>query len=196
QQAQSDLTVGYNNAAGRPLDASTPADLANLHLTPGVYAGPAKSALLLSGPLTLDGGGDPTAVFIFQTDSTLTTASASTVTVINGAQECNVFWQIGSSATLGTGSVFTGNILALTSITVNTSVVVHGRAMARNGAVTLDNATFVKPTCATSPPAPTTTAAPTTTTAALGATTSTTAAPRATTSTTMAAAVTTSTTAV
>ncbi|HZQ87239.1 MAG TPA: ice-binding family protein [Acidimicrobiales bacterium] len=196
QQAQSDLTVGYDNAAGRPLDGSTPADLANQHLAPGVYAGPSKSALLLTGPLVLDGAGDPTAVFIIQTDSTLITSSASTVTLVNGAQECNVFWLVGSSATLGTGSVFRGNILALTSITVNTSVVVHGRAMARNGAVTLDNATFVKPTCATSPPAPTTTAAPTTTTAALGATTSTTAAPRATTSTTMAAAVTTSTTAV
>jgi hypothetical protein len=132
QQAQSDLTVGYVNAAGRPLDGNTPADLANQTLAPGVYAGPSKSALLLTGPLTLDGAGDPTAVFIIKTDSTLTTSSASTVTLINGAQECNVFWQVGSSATLGTGSVFRGNILALTSITVTSSVVVHSWELRRS----------------------------------------------------------------
>jgi hypothetical protein len=103
-------------------------------------------------------------VFIFQTNSTLITASSSTVTLINGAQECNVFWQIGSSATLGTGSTFVGNILALTSITVNRSVTVHGRALARNGGVTLINDTFTNPTCATSAPVTTTTAAPTTST--------------------------------
>jgi hypothetical protein len=149
KQAQSDLTVAYVNAAGRPLDATTTADLANLKLGAGVYAGPSKSALSLTGPLTLDGAGDRSSVFIFQTDSTLITGSGSTVTLINGAQECNVFWQVGSSATLGTGSVFTGNILALTSITVTNSVTVHGRALARNGAVTLDNDTFTRPTCAT-----------------------------------------------
>ena len=75
----------------------------------------------------------------------------STVTLINGAQECNVFWQVGSSATLGTGSIFRGNILALTSITVTTGVTVHGRALARNGAVTLDNDVFTSPTCAQTP---------------------------------------------
>jgi hypothetical protein len=151
KQAQSDLTVAYVNAAGRPIDATTTADLANLKLPAGVYAGPSKSPLSLSGPLILDGAGDPRSVFIFQTDSTLITGSSSTVTLINGAQECNVFWQVGSSATLGTSSVFTGNILALTSITVNNSVTVHGRALARNGAVTLDNDTFTRPTCATLP---------------------------------------------
>jgi hypothetical protein len=148
-QAQSDLTAAYVNAAGRPLHATTTAELANLKLGAGVYAGPSKSALRLNGPLVLDGAGDRTSVFIFQTDSTLITGSGSTVTLINGAQECNVFWQVGSSATLGTGSVFTGNILALTSITVTNSVTVHGRALARNGAVTLDNDTFTKPSCAT-----------------------------------------------
>ena len=111
-QAQVDLTAVYVDAAGRPLNATTTADLGNLILVGGVYAGPAKGALSLTGPLTLDGAGDPNSVFIFQTNSTLTTASASTVTLINGAQECNVFWQVGSSATLGTGSVFAGNILA------------------------------------------------------------------------------------
>ena len=93
-----------------------------------MYSGPSKSPLSLTGPLVLDGAGNVNSVFIFQTDSTLITASGSTVTLINGAQECNVFWQVGSSATLGTGSVFGGNILALTSITVNTGVTVHGRA--------------------------------------------------------------------
>jgi len=150
QQAQSDLTAAYVDAAGRPLDATTTADLANLTLLPGVYAGPSKGALSLTGPLTLDAAGDPNAVFIFQTNSTLITASASTVTLINGAQPCNVFWQVGSSATLGTSSVFVGNILALTSITVNSGVTVHGRALARNGAVTLDDDSFTKTACATS----------------------------------------------
>jgi hypothetical protein len=171
-QAQSDLTAAYTDAAGRPLDATTTADLANLTLQGGVYAGPDKGALTLTGPLVLDGAGDPNSVFIFQTDSTLITASASTVTLINGALECNVFWQVGSSATLGTGSVFTGNILALTSITVTTDVTVHGRALARNGEVTLDTDTFTAPTCATQiPPTTTTTAAATTTTTAAPVTT-------------------------
>lgn len=166
QQAQSDLTAAYVNAAGRPLDATTTADLANLTLQAGVYAGPSKGALGLTGPLTLDGAGNSNSVFIFQTDSTLITASGSTVTLINGAQECNIFWQVGSSATLGTGSVFVGNILALTSISVANSVTVHGRALARNGAVTLDDDTFTKPTCSQAPPPTTTTSttAPTTVT--------------------------------
>lgn len=184
QQAQTDLTAAYLNAAGRGLDATTTADLGNLTLQGGVYAGPSKSPLSLTGPLTLDGASNPSSVFIFQTDSTLTTASSSTVTLINGAQECNVFWQVGSSATLGTGSVFAGNILALTSITVTTGVTVRGRALARNGAVTLDTDTFTTPTCNTTQQVTTTTTAPTTTTtAAPGGTTTTTAAPGATTTT-------------
>lgn len=176
-QAQSDLTAAYVDAAGRPLNATTTADLGNLILLGGVYAGPSKSPLSLTGPLTLDGAGDPNSVFIFQTDSTLITASGSTVTLINGAQECNVFWQVGSSATLGTNSVFAGNILALTSITVTTGVTVHGRALARNGAVTLDTDTFIQPTCALSIPTTTTTTTPGATTTAAGTTTSTAAAP-------------------
>jgi hypothetical protein len=88
----------------------------------------------------------------------LTTASSSTVTLVNGAQECNVFWQVGSSATLGTDSVFRGNILAQDSVTVTTGVTVHGRAMAREAAVTLDTDTFVDPSCATTPVTTTTAA--------------------------------------
>src|ERR1700712_821861 len=117
-------------------------------------------------PLVLDGAGNADAVFIIQTDSSLDTASASPVTLINGAQECNVFWQVGSSATLGSSSVFAGNILALTSITLNNSVTVHGRALARNGAVTLDNDTFTKPTCATTSGSTTPTTTPASTTPA------------------------------
>jgi hypothetical protein len=170
QQAQSDLTAAYVDAAGRSIDATTTADLANLSLQPGVYSGPSKSPLSLSGPLVLDGGGDPTAVFIFQTDSTLITGSGSTVSLINGAQECNVFWQVGNSATLGTGSVFVGNIMALQAISVQTGVTVHGRALARNAGVTLDNDTFTTPTCDTTTPVTTTTLDTTATTIASGAT--------------------------
>jgi hypothetical protein len=156
QQAQSDITAAYTNAQGRSISATTGANLANGHLGAGVYAGPSHGALQLTGPLVLDGAGNRNSVFIFQTDSTLTTASSSTVTLINGAQECNVFWQVGSSATLGTGSVFRGNILALASVTVNTGVTVHGRAFASTGAVTLDTDLFTRPTCALSAPTTTT----------------------------------------
>ncbi|HUU61800.1 MAG TPA: ice-binding family protein [Acidimicrobiia bacterium] len=146
-QAKLDLTAAYVNAAGRSIDTTTTAALGGLILQPGVYAGPAKSPLGLTGTLTLDAGGNPYAVFIFQTDSTLTTASSSRVTLINGAQACNVFWQVGSSATLGTGSVFVGNILAQESITVTTGVTVQGRALAQTYAVTLDTDTFTVPPC-------------------------------------------------
>jgi ice-binding like protein len=169
-QAQSDLTAAYLDAASRPLNATEPADLVGLTLVGGVYAVPAAETNL-SGALTLDGQGDPNSVFIFQLPSTLITGSGSVVNLINQAQECNVFWQVGSSATLGTGSIFVGNILALTSITVTTGVTVHGRALARNGSVTLDTDTFTSPTCAgVTAPAPTTTVSGATTTVS-GATT-------------------------
>jgi hypothetical protein len=162
-QAQLDLTAAYIDAAGRPINATTTPDLTGLTLVGGVYAGPSKSPLTLAGTLVLDGEGNPNSVFIFQTDSTLITASSSTVSLINGAQECNVFWQVGSSATLGTGSVFVGNILALTSVSVTTGVTVHGRALARTGAVTLDNDVFTSPTCDLTTPVTTTTVASETT---------------------------------
>ncbi len=97
--------------------------------------------------MTLDGQGNQNAVFIFQIGSTLTTASATEIHLIDGAQPCNVFWQVGSSATLGTGSAFAGSILALTSITVTTGDTVAGSVLARNGAVTLDSDTITAPTC-------------------------------------------------
>lgn len=168
QQAQADLTAAYLNAAGRPINATTTADLSGLTLVGGVYEGPSQGALSLTGTLTLDGEGDPNSVFIFQTDSTLITGSGSVVSLINGAQECNVFWQVGSSATLGTGSTFVGNILALTSISVTTNVTVHGRALAQTGAVTLDDDTFTQPLCDLSTPTTTTTASGATTTTSGG----------------------------
>ncbi|MEU8272280.1 ice-binding family protein, partial [Sphaerisporangium sp. NPDC049002] len=104
----------------------------------------AAGTFQITGNLTLDAQGDPDAVFVFQAASTLITASASTVTLTGGAQAYNVFWQVGSSATLGTGSTLAGDILALTSITVTTGVTVNGRTLARNGAVTLDTDTITK----------------------------------------------------
>jgi Ice-binding-like len=156
--AQSDLTTAYNDAAGRSPTANVPGFIgAGQTLDPGVYK--ASSSLEVGGSLTLDAHGDPDAVFIFQAASTLVTGSASRIKLTGDAQACNVFWQVGSSATLGTGSHFAGSILALTSITVTTGDTVIGRALARNGAVTLDHDTFTRPTCATTPtPTPTATA--------------------------------------
>jgi serine protease AprX len=145
-RAKSDLTAAYNDAAGRTPATTAPGDIGGLTLTPGVYK--SGSSIGLTGTLTLDAEGDPNAVFVFQAGSTLITASGSRVKLVNGAQACNVFWQVGSSATLGTTTVFAGNILALTSITMNNGVTVTGRALARNGAVTLINDTITAPHCA------------------------------------------------
>jgi hypothetical protein len=127
-------------------------DLGGLTLLPGVYC--FSSSAQLTGTLTLDAQGNPSAVFIFQIASTLTTATSSSVNVINGGSGCNLFWQVGSSATLGTGTSFLGNILALASITIDTGATVSGRVLAQTGAVTMDsndvsltacNASFVAP---------------------------------------------------
>jgi hypothetical protein len=139
QQAQTDLTAAYNDAAGRPCPASnnlTGLVLGSggtvLTLGPGVYC--FTSTAQLTGNLVLSGAG----VYIFQVGSMLTTASASSITPTNGASACNVWWQIGSSATLGTGTQLLGSVLALTSVTLNTGAGVSGRVLARNGTVTLD----------------------------------------------------------
>jgi len=170
-QAQADSTAAYLDAFGRPLNQTVTSDLTGLTLVGGVYAGPSKSPLTLPGTLTLDGEGNPNSVFIFQTDSTLITGPGSTVSLINGAQACNVFWQIGSSATLDTGSTFVGNILALTTITVADSVTIQGRALAQNGEVTLINDTFTQVGCDLAQVTTTTVAAATTTTAVASPTT-------------------------
>jgi ice-binding like protein/stigma-specific protein Stig1 len=137
-QAQSDVTAAYVDLAGRKCDVVlTGTDLGGLKLKKGVYC--FASSAQLTGTLTLDAENDPDAVFIFQIGSALTTASNSSVVIVQGAGECRVFWQIGSSATLGTDTAFTGNILALTSISLLTRANLAGRALARNGAVTLDS---------------------------------------------------------
>jgi LPXTG-motif cell wall-anchored protein len=153
-QAEADLTTAYNDAAGRtPADAVS-TDLGGQTLAPGVYN--AASSMGLTGTVTLDAGGNPNAVFIFQAGSTLITASNSTVSLINGGSPCNVFWQVGSSATLGTDTTFVGSILALTSASVQTGSTVAGRVLARNGSVTLDDNSITRPNCATTPPGGTT----------------------------------------
>jgi hypothetical protein len=147
-QAQIDLTAAYSDAAGRAPHAIVSADLGGQTLTPGVYYSASSMSLTGTVPLTLDAGDDPDAVFLFQVGSTLITGSGSSVNLIGSASTCNVFWQVGTSATLGTESTFAGSILALTSITATTDAVVHGRLLARNGAVTLDTITLMRPECA------------------------------------------------
>jgi len=144
-QAQAALTTGYIDSAGRSGGTTVAGDLSGQTLVAGIYK--STSSLGLTGDLTLDAQGNPDAVFIFQISSTLITGSGSHVILTNGAKACNVFWQVGSSATLGTNSVFKGSILALTSIAVTTGAQMEGRALAQNGAVTLDTNTITGCTC-------------------------------------------------
>jgi hypothetical protein len=118
-------------------------DLGGLTLTPGLYT--STSFLNLTGILRLDGQGDPNSVFIIQIASALTTFSGSQVILQGGAQAANIFWQVGSSATLGTNSIFNGTILAQASVTLTTGAALNGRALARTGAVTLDTNTIGNP---------------------------------------------------
>ncbi|HMC27396.1 MAG TPA: ice-binding family protein [Verrucomicrobiae bacterium] len=149
-QAQLDLTTAYNDAAGRTVGAITVAgNLGGQTLTPGLYKS-SSSLEISSGDLTLDASGDPNGVWIFQMGSTLITTVSRQVILSGGAQAANIFWQVGSSATIGGGSVFKGTIMADQSITMNTSATLEGRALARNGAVALDANTITIPT-ATSP---------------------------------------------
>jgi hypothetical protein len=147
QQAQADVTVAYNDAASRTPVSTVATELGGQTLTAGVYNS-SSGTFEITGPLTLDAQGNPNAVFVFQAASTLLTASASTVILVNGATACNVFWQVGSSATLGTNSTFRGTVLALASITVTTGVTIEGRTLARNGSVTLNTDTITRATCA------------------------------------------------
>ena len=138
-QAQNDLTTAYNNIASTPCTVDlTGQNLGGLTLTPGVYC--FSTSAQLTGALTLNALGNANALFLFKVGSTLTSSSGSSVTVINsGGSSCNkVFWQAGSSVTLGTGTSFVGDILALSSITLTTGSSTNGRTLARNGAVTLD----------------------------------------------------------
>lgn len=135
EQGQIDLTSAYDELAGLPCAPANAivADLGGTTMPAGVYC--TASGIGVSGVLTLDGGGDPDATFVFQAGTSLTTAGD--IVLINGAQARNVYWQVGSSATLGTASKWQGNILTLTSITLVDNATLTGRALARNGAISL-----------------------------------------------------------
>jgi hypothetical protein len=130
------LNIAYDDAAARRTGVvGVAGDLGGQTLGPGLYK--STSTLAITGDLTLDGRGNPNAVFIFQIASGLTVNSTSGIVLSGGAQASNVFWQVGSSATLGVGSAFKGTILALTSISIATGATLDGRALAQHGAVTL-----------------------------------------------------------
>ncbi|KAK1830053.1 hypothetical protein QBC39DRAFT_261786, partial [Podospora conica] len=150
-QAQLDVTTAYLDAASRPATPLT-GNLGERTLTPGVYS--YATSADLTGTLLLDAQGVPGSVWIFQTGSTLITASASNVTVIRGGLACNVFWQVGSSATLGSGTTFIGNVLALESISVGTGATNNGGLYARTGAVTLQSNIITHLPCSEPPPDP------------------------------------------
>lgn len=145
-QAQTDTTAAYVDLASQACTGDlTGQDLGGLSLAPGVYC--YSSSAQLTGALTLDAAGDPNAVWVIKAGSTLTTAVNSSVLLTGGAGPCNVYWQVGSSATLGATTSFVGNLFALTSITLNNGASVSGRVLARNGAVTLDNNIVTVPVC-------------------------------------------------
>ena len=154
-KAQLDLTTAYNAAAGQPVlpaNDLSGTDLGELKLAPGTYR--YNAAALLTGALTLDAEGDPNAEFVFKIGSQLTTESASSVLLVNGASPCNVYWQVGSSADLGTTTAFQGTLMALTSISLKNGATVLGRMLARNGQVSLINNVLTRPLCATGPTTP------------------------------------------
>lgn len=143
--AKIDLTTAYNDAQGRSTGSiSLPGDLSGLTLTPGLYTN-STSVMLSTGNLTLDAQGDENAVFILQMGSTLNTLPGTQVILSGGAQAANIFWSVGTSATLGTNSIFYGNILADQSISLNTGAVLYGRALTRIAAVTLQTNVVTKP---------------------------------------------------
>ena len=150
--AHADLAIAYADAAGRTATTTHPpiTDLGGMTLMTGVHRSP--SSFAISGTLTLDAQGDPNAVFVFQATSTFITGAGSDVSLLDGAQACNVFWQVGSSATLGADSTLVGTVLAHSSITAGAGAAVQGRLLARDGATTLDSNTVTTPACA--PPIP------------------------------------------
>jgi hypothetical protein len=138
--AQTNLTAAFTNASGQANTADySNVNLGGLTLGPGVYN--QSTAPTLTGTLTLSGGG----IYIFKAGSTLITASGARVSLINGAQPCDIFWVVGSSATIATSTTFVGTIMALTSIAMQTGATLNGRALARNGAVTLDTNRIIQP---------------------------------------------------
>ncbi|MFZ2227269.1 MAG: ice-binding family protein [Candidatus Nanopelagicaceae bacterium] len=155
--AQTDLVTAYDSiSAPTPVILASP-ELASKVITPGTYS-TTEGSLTNSGALTLDAQGDASAVFIFQAASTLITSAGSTMTLINGAQACNVYWKVGSSATLGTNSTFIGRIYALTTITAESGAAIRGQLLARTGAVNLNANVITNDACVVATPTPTPTA--------------------------------------
>ena len=145
--AQASLLNAYNFAEAQGSTATVgTASLGGQTLGPGVYDS-GSSMLITGGALTLDGGGDPNAVFIFRAVSDLTVAQGGSVAYINGAQPCNVFWKVQSAFLQNSGSTFVGTILALTSITLTDNITVQGRVFARNADVTFIHDTVIRPSC-------------------------------------------------
>jgi hypothetical protein len=144
-QAKLDLTAAYNDAAGRTSTdiVTLSGNLGGLTLTPGLYKS-TSSLAISSGDLTFDAKGNPDAIFIIQIATTLTTTSGRKVILAGGASAANIFWQVGSSATFGTTSVFKGTVMAMQSITLNTGATLTGRVLARSGSVTMAGNTIVK----------------------------------------------------
>ncbi|WP_319462035.1 ice-binding family protein [Micromonospora sp. RTP1Z1] len=148
ERAQSDLTVAYNDAAGRTSSRTIGPHLEGQTLTPGVYKAAENASL--AGTLTLDAKGNPSAVFIFQLGSGLTTAQNSNVRVVNSPRPaCGVFWTVGDSATLGTNTSFVGRIMAVNGITLQSAAKIEqGGALSRDGSVTLDTNAVSRSECA------------------------------------------------
>ena len=148
-QAEIDLTTAYNDAQSRSLDAiSLPGQLGGLTLAPGLYVNSSTSGISgtgTNGILTLDAGGNANSVWIFKMGSTFVTDAGTSIVLAGGAQAKNIFWSVGSSATLGTNSIFYGTILADQSITLTTGAILYGRALTRIAAVTLDSNKVTKP---------------------------------------------------
>ena len=144
-QAKTDLTSAYNDAAGRTCTdiVTLSGNIGGLTLTPGLYKS-TSSLAISSGDLTFDAKGNASAVFIIQIASTLTTTSGRKVILAGSAQASNIFWQVGSSATFGTTSVFKGTIMAMQSITFNTGATLDGKALARTGTVVMAGNTITK----------------------------------------------------
>lgn len=157
--AQTDLVTAYNDAAGRLPVTELPTELGETTLAPGTYS-TASGELQITGTLTLDAQGDADALFIFIAGSTLVTASESSISLLNGADPCNVVWVVGSSATLGTTSLMVGRIMAMASITATTGAEIQGQLLARTGAVTLDSNIITNNVC-TADVTPTPTPTPT-----------------------------------
>jgi hypothetical protein len=157
QGAKTALVAAYNSAFGKGPVTQTLSALGGRTLVGGVYNS-GDSTLGLTGTVTLDGQNDPNSVWVFQAQSDLVVATGGSVAFTRGAQPCNVFWQVTSTATLGSGSSFAGSILALTSITMGDGVALDGRAFARNGDVTLMHDTITRSACRTATAPPTGTA--------------------------------------